>query len=256
MSDGYSLLEVNSAQRLAGFGNVFRIESRRWWRTSRWWVQSVIWLVIINGLVMIADFWSEESREAILSRGTDYFFLLILIFPVIGLAIMMQGIIVGEKRSGTADWILSKPVSRTAFLLAKSLANLLPALLIMIVLQTGIAYLQISSAASGFFPIAPFLGKMIIAALNLLFYHALIVMLGTLFQRRGPVAGIPLALLIGQLLLVDLLPAWCVNITPSAFIATASGATTSPDSVTLVVISVWVFIFTVVALWRFNREQF
>jgi ABC-2 type transport system permease protein len=256
MSDTHAELELKEDQSLPGFGTIFRAESRKWWGTQRWWMQILIWLVMVNGLVMMADFWSKESREDIVSGGVEFFFLIILIIPVVGLSIMMQGIIVGDKQSGTAAWILSKPVSRNAFLLAKFLANLIPALLIIIVLQSGVAYLQISAAAGGIFPIIPFLGKVGIAMLHLLFHLALILMLGTLFQVRGPVAGIPIAVLFGLLLLDELFPSGLMDLTPGAFIAIASGNPASLSTVTMLAIPAWVIFFVLVSLWRFDKEEF
>lgn len=256
MSDTHAELETKEGHRLAGFGNIFRAESRRWWGTRRWWIQCLIWLVMINGLVMLDNFWSEESREAIVSGGEEIFFLTILIVPIVGLSIMMQGIIVGDKQSGTAAWILSKPVSRKGFLMAKFLANLIPALLILIVLQSGAAFLQISAAAGGFFPIIPFMGKVGIAMLHLLFYLALILMLGTLFQVRGPVAGIPIALLFGLLVMDEIFPSWLMNLTPGAFSAIASVNPASPNTITMLVIPAWVIFFVLVSLWRFDKEEF
>ena len=256
MFDRKAQLEINEGHSLAGFGNIFRAESSRWWGTRRWWIQCLIWLAMINGLVMMADFWSEESREAIVSGGVDFFFLIILIVPIVGVSIMMQGIIVGDKQSGTAAWILSKPVSRKAFILAKFLANLIPALLILIVLQSGAAFLQISAAAGGVFPIIPFIGKVGIAMLHLLFYLALILMLGTLFQVRGPVAGIPIVILFGQLLLDELLPSELMSLTPGALVAITSGTSATLSTVTLLAILVWIISFLLVSLWRFEKEEF
>ena len=36
-------------------------------------------------------------------------------FVAFGVMIIMQRVLVGEKRSGTAAWVLSKPVTRTGF---------------------------------------------------------------------------------------------------------------------------------------------
>ncbi|KAA3645789.1 MAG: hypothetical protein DWQ07_11345 [Chloroflexi bacterium] len=256
MTDTHIHMKPKVNMRLAGFGNIFRSESRKWLGTRRWLIQSLIWLFMVNSLVMVADFWSAESREAIVNRGMEFFFLIILILPILGLSIMMQGIIVAEKQSGTAAWVLSKPVSRKAFILAKFFGNLIPALLIMIVLQSGVAYFQIATAAGGMFPAIQFFGKTGVAMLHLLFYHALILMLGTLFQVRGPVAGIPIVLLLGLLISDEILPSALIDISPAGLFTITSGSLASINPVTLVVVPSWIIVFVLVSLWRFEKEEF
>jgi ABC-2 type transport system permease protein len=256
MNDVDSLLEVNTSGWRAGFANMFRMENERWWRTRRWWIQSLIWLVAINGLVMMDDFWSAGIRELILSEGIQQFFLLVLVFPAIGIAITMQRDIIREKQLGTAEWILSKPISRSAFVLAKLLANTIAALLIMIVLQGSVAYLQISAAAGGSFPLLPFMGKLGMAALHLLFYLTLTLMLGTLFNASGPVIGISLTVLIGQQLFAQFFPHWLTEVTPGILISAATSGLESPGITSLVAIAAWAVLFGVVAIWRFNLEEF
>ncbi len=54
-------------------------------------------------------------------------------FPAVAVVIIMQGVLVGEKRDGTAAWVMSKPISRPAFILSKVLANSLGVLATMVV---------------------------------------------------------------------------------------------------------------------------
>ena len=71
-------------------------------------------------------------------------------FAVAGMALPIGAIIMGqeevldEKQSGTAAWILSKPVSRVAFILAKVTANAIGILIIMVLLEGALAYRLIS----------------------------------------------------------------------------------------------------------------
>ncbi len=62
------------------------------------------------------------------------------LFPAVGVVIIMQGVVVGEKKSGTAAWVLSKPVTRPAFILSKVIANSLGVLVTMVVLPGIVAY--------------------------------------------------------------------------------------------------------------------
>jgi ABC-type transport system involved in multi-copper enzyme maturation permease subunit len=79
---------------------------------------------VLNGLVALAAF----SKTAQLggpgpATGLQAFFAISPLFGPIGVAVLAQGAIVGEKQSGTAAWVLSKPVSRSAFILAKLLTD-------------------------------------------------------------------------------------------------------------------------------------
>jgi hypothetical protein len=67
----------------------------------------------------------------------------------------------------------------------------------MIVLQGAIAYLLLSARLGSAPPLVPFAGGIALLGPNLLFYFSLTLMLGTLFAGRGPVLGIPLAILYG-----------------------------------------------------------
>jgi len=45
------------------------------------------------------------------------------IATAIGVAVLAQDALIAEKHSGTAAWVLSKPVSLSAFILSKVIAN-------------------------------------------------------------------------------------------------------------------------------------
>ncbi len=97
-----------------GFATLLRHELRLWWGTRRWLWQSLIWCLIVNGLLALAtwaaptqgpnpagvasDRLGEASRALILGLG---------VFAPIGVLILAQGAVVGEKQSGTAAWLLS-----------------------------------------------------------------------------------------------------------------------------------------------------
>ena len=86
---------------------------------------------------------------------------IIIIIGAIGGVILVQGALVGEKRSGTAAWVLSKPISRPAFFLAKLIANAIGTLVTITLAQGLIGYLVIylgldtAPALPAFLPSAP-----------------------------------------------------------------------------------------------------
>ena len=267
-----------------GLANMLSKENGAWWRTRFWIVQSVIWLFILNGIVATLLWAAPEQPASPSGNGTGetsvverlmaekpntglFIFLLMSgIAPVVGAIIIGQDALIAEKQSGTAAWVLSKPVSRTAFVLSKLVGHGLGLLVTAVLLQGLIAYLQVSAAAGRALLPLPFLAALGVVFLNLLFYLTLTLMLGALFDNRGPVIGIPLALLFGYQLFLGVTP-WLAEIMPWALVVNAQ-----PDSLPISVALaleqplpsitpvigalLWSALFVAVALWRFNREEF
>ena len=282
MASTSALQRVEEKGWRRGFANLLSKENGAWWRTRRWLVQSVIWLLILNGIVATV-LWAVPNNAAgeaaardanALARmmsekyttGLTIFIIMCGIAPVIGAIIIGQDAIIEEKRSGTAAWVLSKPVSRIAFVLSKLIANAFGLLITAIVVQGVIAYAQISASAGRLLSIGGVLAALGLLFLNLLFYFTLTLMLGTLFDSRGPVLGIAFALLFGYQLFLGLAP-WLAQIMPWA-IVTQTNLSSTPLAVTvaleqplvsvtpILVTAVWCVLFIGVALWRFNREEF
>ena len=129
---------VNATARgwRGGLSNMLRAELGKWFRTNTWWFQGLLWIAIING-ILAGVLWSDEGIDAF---GAAAFFSLFMgLFPSIAIIIIMQDSIVGEKESGTAAWVLSKPVSRSAFVISKLVANLLGVLVTMVLLPAIVA---------------------------------------------------------------------------------------------------------------------
>jgi hypothetical protein len=70
------------------------------------------------------------------------------LFAAAGVAIKAQDALIGEKRSGTAAWVLSKPISRYAFLLAKFAADVIGVLITMVIVQGAIGCFILKSFTS------------------------------------------------------------------------------------------------------------
>jgi ABC-2 type transport system permease protein len=185
----------------------------------------------------------------------------------IGVSILMQTVVVGEKRSGTAAWVLSKPVSRVAFIVAKLLANSAGIVVTMILAQGLIAYL-ISTFMLGFSLSVPaFLAALAIHFVNVLFYLTLTLMLGTIFEHTGPVIGISIAFLFAQNISMSFFPAlaryvpWTLAIpangdtSPSLAMNVMTGVTV-PSFLPLYVALIAIVLFVGLALWVFQRQEF
>jgi hypothetical protein len=169
----------------AGLSPLMRAGFAAWWKTNDWWIQALLWTAVINGSVAVA-IWGDAPEEL------DVFTLygVMTMFAAIAVAIIMQEAIVGEKRSGTAAWVLSKPASRDAFMLAKLVPNAVGIVVTMIVVPSTVLLIQLVLADVEVSVPRFWLGAAV-AALNLLFYLTLTLMLGTLFDSAGPVIAIP-----------------------------------------------------------------
>ena len=246
-----------------GLRNLLRVENGKWWRSRMWWVQSLMWTLIING-ILAGVLWSGQTIGEV--DAVNLYGIFSGLFPAVAIVIIMQDALVGEKESGTAAWIMSKPVSRTAFVLAKWVANSLGVLVTMLILPGIVAYIQISLALEGWLDPLRFLGGIGVLYINMVYYLSLTLMLGAFFNHRGPVIGIPLALLFVQQMIFGLLP-FLVQVLPWTLIAPLGDMDLSitaamilgrplPSLNPLYASLVSIGIFVALAFWRFEREEF
>ena len=257
------LQRVASGGTLRGFGNLLQNETRAWWGTRKWLVHLVLWIAIINGFVGLVA-WTEgkdgKSATAIYSEAVQLFFIIGGIAAALGVVSTIQGAIVGEKQLGTAAWILSKPASRSAFVLAKLVAHAGAFVVLAVGLPALVFCIQSLVAGWGLPALAPFAGGVALLTLHLLFYLALTVMLGTMLSSRGPIVGLGVGLIIAGLNLPNLLPQLSTFF-PWRLPSTAGGlvlgeAVSREAFVAIGMTAAWTVLFVVVALWRFAREEF
>jgi len=249
-----------------GLANMLAKESRAWWRTRRWWIQCVLWLLLLNGTMWL------NFREHIPVDAAGLTFLSIagLAVPIAAIS-MGQDSILGEKHSGTAAWVLSKPMKRTAFVLAKLIALGLGLLITAIVLPGVIAYFQLRANGLPHLPVLDFAGAMGLVYLHALFYLTLALMLATLFHGRGPVLAITLISLMAGLMswsytLVDKHAPWLLAVLPWDLVmingsnvpmaGLVAAGQPLPTVTPIIGTVVWCALFVVLAIWRFRREEF
>jgi ABC-2 type transport system permease protein len=265
MVDDNVLVAIDEHGWRQGFNNLLGKENRAWWGTRKWLKHSLIWLAIVNGLLFIM-LWvvpaTEPGEAPPREAAIEMFVILSGVFTTVGVIVLAQGAIIGEKRSGTAEWIMSSPVSRPAFILAKLLANAWAIFLIMVVLQWAVFYAQISLYENMALPIGPFVATMALQSLHLFYFLALTLMLGSFFNSRAPVIGIALAILIGQDIVAPLLAKtlpWFHLILPQELMVNAQMVANGQpmDSwVPVIISSIMSLLFILVAIWRFGREEF
>lgn len=249
-----------------GLGPLLRRENGKWWGSRRWLVQLILWTVLIDGLLVVALYvlpsmtaadGAALSREEAYEAGRQMFFGLGVLALSIGAIILLQDTIIEEKATGTAEWVLSKPASRTAFIVAKLLPNLLGMAVTMLLVPGVIGYFIFRNFGADF-TLGQFLTSGAIVALHLLFYVTLTLMLGVLFDTRPPLLGLALGSLFGG----SLVPiASIVQFTPwklaDLVVLPVMGQPLPPIAATMLLSTVaWSVIFVAVAIWRFNRQEF
>jgi len=269
MSSTDTLQPVIEHGWVCGFRNMLRKENSLWWNTRKWWVQSLVWLFILNGFIalilwIIPAFDKSPSAPA----GTELLQVFVTTleggFAMIGVMVLAQGLVVNEKKFGTAAWIMSSPVSRSAFILAKLVGNGWGIFITVVLLQGLVCYFQVSLKAHSLPNPIPFIMGIALVCLPMLFYLTLGIMLGTLFNSTGPVVGISIGLFIGLNILSQVLGVfapWLVGILPEK-ITTLAGVVTAGQPLPTgwplpvafaVILSV---IFILIAIFRFGREEF
>jgi ABC-2 type transport system permease protein len=251
------VFELNDGPEwLRGFRNLVLTEIPSWFRTMKWWGQ-FIWVFLMSNVILIFTFLGGETAETLMLYNVFQG-----LYPVFGILIVMQSTMIGEKQSGTAAWILSKPVSRTGFILAKFVINALASTLFIIILPGIIGYLEITLIGGievsflGFF-----LGNVALW-LHMMFFLTMSLLVGTLFNTRRAVLTVGITFFILEVLLIGMLP-------PELFVATLAFPEPNMSIAESLMIgapifSIWpiiiaiisCIIFVLLAIWRFKKEEF
>jgi ABC-2 type transport system permease protein len=248
---------------LRGFSNLLGKEYGSWWTTRRWLVHLLLWPLLLNGLVLVLSFSlaKEPSFTAfeIAQMVTTLFFIGMGQVAAFGAVVTTQSAITGEKQRGTAAWILSKPVRRDVFVLAKLAAQMVSFLSLAVVIPSAIFYAQ-SRILWGESP-APLLyvASVLVVLEHVLFYLALTLMLGAFFRSSGPVAGIGVGMLLGGVMMQERLTALAPAMPwelPDIAALIAVEAPMLRGGMPIAATAFWTVLVVVVALWRFRRDEF
>jgi len=257
-----SLVPAVASGWRAGFGNALDKELGSWWRTRRWLIHLVMWPLIVGFFCFMV--WADD-RSRTPANGVDesvqLFFQLGGFFALIGAVLVTQGAIVGERRSGTAAWVLTKPLTRNAFVLAKLVGITFSFLMLSLVIPSLVWLVQIKLQWGQIPSLDHFYEAVGILAIHQFFFIALTLTLGTFFQHRAGVAGAALGFWIAGRILPGQLPEWLVALTPWPLVDLAPAVALWRP----VPIQVWIptlasavlaVICVAIALWRFGREEF
>jgi ABC-2 type transport system permease protein len=204
---------------LRGFNNLFHKENLGWWAARRGWLNALFWTGLLEGLVVLMVFVVPEiaatagdptvaasggTRAFGLEMGYSVFFDLGALVLALGVIVLCQDLVVDEKQSGLTEWLLSKPVVRRAYVLAKFSAAVLGVGVLLLALPALAVYLTLSVRAAGFVPVLPFLAGAGILAVHTLFYLSLTLLLGVLFSSRRLILGVAMGILLGGSMLAGL----------------------------------------------------
>lgn len=264
MTESTTLQVIEERGWLRGFRNMVRKEHGDWWDTGRWFISCVIWTAVINGAFFAMTFLAPDMlKKPEIFDALGGFVGFWCTVAACGAVVRVQGAIISERESGTAAWTFSKPVSRSAFILSKILVHSVYFLLTVIVLQGVICYVHVW-ARIGSIPVIPFAAGLSIIALHTVFYLVLAVALGTFFQPRAWVIGIPLGVMMAQFFVDAIIRRdypWLQLAEPMTLCKLASKVVAGvplPDNwgVPMAATATYALVLLAAAIWRFNREEF
>jgi len=272
-SSQFQLIEEKGWKR--GLGNLLSGELSSWFKTRRWLKHILTWLLIINLILFFTVIGLDVAAEEAAAAGEPLpevdtpmlYGVFGGMFVAFGVMVSMQGVIVGEKQEGTAAWTLSKPVTRTAFVVSRLIGNAVGILLTAVMVPGAVAYLTMGLLTPlGWLPPLDYIAGMAVIALSAFFWLTLTLMIGTFFEKSGGVIAIPMGLYFAMWMLPSVLTP-LMYITPVILtigpegdfkgVSTALMLGESPFS-WIPVISAVIFsaIFVNVAIRRFNSQEF
>ena len=253
-----------------GLGNLLQGEYSAWFRSSRWWKHLILWFSIINlmmAIMIIAT--AEAAKDG--SEGPPILLMYGIfgaMFVAIGVMIIMQRVLVGEKHSGTAAWVLSKPVTRTAFVVSRLVVNSIAILLTAVIVPGVIFYITLGLfSAFGWLSPLGFIAALLMISLHTFFWIAMVLMIGTLSESSSVVIAVPMALFFLFWMGADVIPG-LIYISPLLLTFSPAPEQMAPLTVSFITgepVFSWLplistvvscAIFIAVAIWRFNRQEF
>jgi ABC-2 type transport system permease protein len=252
-----------------GLGNLLQGELSSWFKSRRWLKHLIVWMVVVNMFMVIFVYAAAEEAKS----GEGNMDLLMMygifggMFTGIGAMIIVQGAFVGEKRSGTAAWVLSKPVTRAAFVISRLIGNSIGVLVTSVLIPGVLVYVTLGAISElGWLPPLDFLLGMGAIALSVFFWLTLTLMAGTFFDSTGGVIAVPMATFFAMWFIPSLLT-FLIHVSPVILfvgpgdeypaVSTSLMNGEAPFSWIPVVAAVILSaLFVAIAMWRFDRQEF
>lgn len=265
-----TLLTIHENDRFSSFKNLFLNELKAGRPKKFWITQIILWCLIvimipILFLALPTEAWNEQfGREGVtqIEAAVIVFFGSGAIAGAFFIPALTQGVIVDDLEYGTAAWIMSKPTSRTSYILSKFAANSLA----FIVVTTGIPGI----IGLGWFiaynaPITP-IGYLIgigLTMLSTLYYLFLTVAIGTVLESRSKALVGSLGLIIGVQALVniwtifDIVTPFFLTFYVTPWVAVGMEPLIPMWRVMAMIITpiVQMIFFIAIAIWSINRKE-
>ncbi|HSK86255.1 MAG TPA: hypothetical protein VK902_23025 [Rubrobacter sp.] len=249
---------------LSGFRNLVGKENGEWTAGPSLLAHGTIWMLIVALISVAVAFIRGEMEpgygpEDINRAGALMFFVLGSVASVIAVVAKTQGSIIGEKQLGTDAWVLSKPASRRAFILAKLAVHFRWLLMATLLFPAVVFYVLMTAISTLPPPPLLFLGGFAILTLGLLFYLALSLLLGTVFESRGPLAGSVFGLMVGGFMIANYAP-WLTAAFPwlffqSGYYLVTQGQIPVYGLISIPATALWTVLFVFLALRKFERAE-
>jgi ABC-2 type transport system permease protein len=249
---------------LSGFRNLVGKETGEWAAGPSLLAHGMIWMLIVALTSVAVAFVRGEMEPGytpkdINDAGALMFFVLGSVASVIAVVAKTQGAIIGEKQLGTAAWVMSKPASRRAFVLAKLVVHFRWLLAVTLLFPALVFYGLLTAISTLPPPLLPFLGGFTILALGLLFYLSLSLLLGTVFESRGPLAGSVFGFMVGGFMIASYAP-WLTAAFPwlffqSGYYLVSRGEIPAYGLISIPATTLWTVLFVFLALRGFERAE-
>jgi ABC-2 type transport system permease protein len=247
-----------------GLGNLLQGEFSSWFKSSRWWKHVIVWLVIVNMFMVIFVYAAAEDENMDLLMMYGIFGGM---FVGLGAMIIVQGTFVGEKRSGTAAWVLSKPVTRTAFVVSRLIGNTIGVLVTSVLVPGVLVYVTLGVLSDlGWLPPLDFLAGLGAIALSVFFWLTLTLMAGTFFESTAGVIAVPMVVFFAAWFVPSVLT-FLIYVSPvilfvgpgdvyPAVSASLMKGQAPFSWIPVIATAIFSIVFVGVAIWRFNRQEF
>jgi ABC-2 type transport system permease protein len=247
-----------------GFRNLLGRENGEWAAGPSLLAHAVIWILIVAVISAVIAFVRGEMEPGYTPKdinraGALMFFVLGSVASVIAVVAKTQGAIIGEKQLGTAAWVLSKPASRRAFFLAKLVVHFRWLLMVTLLVPALVFYGLVTAVSTLPPPPLPFVGGLAILALGLLFYLALSLLLGTVFESRGPLAGTVFGFMVAGFMIANYAP-WLTAAFPwlffqSGYYLVTQGQIPGYGLISIPATALWTVLFIFLTLRRFEHAE-
>jgi ABC-2 type transport system permease protein len=250
--------KVTDGGILSGLRNLVNMEAGRWIKSHRWLTNILIYLSTFQFFIIVNI--TGNPYKAMTRLGLWQLVNLVPIFIPIAVVVLLQNEVIKEKESGTMAWVLTSPVSRSTFIIAKTLVNVFWALTLTVIIEFASCWFIFPVLSQRLPSIDVYLATMGVYMLYSLFFITLTILLGCLLKSRGGVIGLPLMYLLAETWFKESLAKNGLGEYLPMGLSNVAGAWLSGGQMDYIVpvaaVSAWCILFVAASIWRIRREQF